>query len=199
MLVAAAVSSVILVMVYTAYSSVIRSVGQGKIASDYYSEINLILKKIDSDLANAYWNENAKNIHFISTLEYNSSKLNFVTIDYKSRRILLSVKDGLPGTDIHEVGYYLKSDSTNGRYSLIRRYETFYDDSPIDGGDEEVILKNVESIKFEFKYRADWTETWDSREKKRLPSGIKTTLTVFDPYNKKDIYEIFTICNLNYE
>jgi len=199
MLVATAVSSVILVMVYTAYASIIRSVNQGKIASQYYEELNLILRRIDSDLLNTYWNETAKNISFISEIEGNSSRLNFVTGEYKSNRMILSVKDNFPSSDIHEVGYYLKRDNKTGKNNLVRRSEIHYDSSPLDGGIEEVIFRNVESIRFDFKYRSDWIDTWDTREKKRLPSGIKTTLVVIDPYNNKDTYEFFTICNMSYE
>jgi type II secretion system protein J len=199
MLVATTVSSVILVMVYTAYSSIIKSVNQGKIASQYYEEVNLVLRRIDSDLLNTYWDSDSKNINFISSIEGNSSRLNFVTGEYKNNRIILTIKDSFPSSDIHEVGYYLKTDSRTGKYNLIRRSEIHYDSSPLDGGVEEVILKNVESIKFDFKYSSDWINTWDSREKKRLPSGIKTTLIIMDPYNNKDMYEFFTICNMSYE
>lgn len=199
MLVATAVSSVILVMVYSAYASIIRSVNQGKTASRYYEEVNMVLRRIDSDLLNAYWNESAKNINFISEIEGSSSRLNFVTGELKSNRMILTVKDNFPSSDIHEVGYYLKRDNNTGKYNLIRRSEIHYDSSPLDGGVEEVIFKNAESVKFDFKYRSDWTDTWDSRDKKRLPSGIKTTLVVVDPYNNKDTYEFFTICNMSYE
>ena len=199
MLVATAVSSVILVMVYTAYSSIIKSVNQGKTATEYYEKINFILRKIDSDILNAYWTEKAKNVNFISEIEGNSSRINFVTGEFKSNRMILTVKDNYPSTDIHEVGYYLKSDNKTGKYNLIRRSEIYYDDNPLAGGIEEIILNNVESIKFEFKYQSDWINTWDSRDKKRLPSGIKTSLVIIDPYNNKDNYEFFTICNMSYE
>jgi len=199
MLVATAVSSVILLMVYTAYSSIIKSVNQGEVASRYYEEINLVLRKIDADLLNTYWNRNLKNINFISTIEGNSSRLNFVTGEFKSNRIILSIKESYPASDINEVGYYLKEDSKTGKYGLIRRSEIHYDNLPLEGGIEELILANIDSIKFAFKYGNDWVDTWDSSEKKRLPTGIKTTLVAIDPYNNKDTYEFFTICNMSYE
>lgn len=199
MLVATAVSSVILVMVYTAYSSIIKSVNQGEAASRYYEEMNLVLRKIDSDLLNTYWNKEIKNINFIASIEGNSTRLNFVTGEFKNNRMILSVKDSYPSSDIHEVGYYLRMDKKTGNYNLIRRSEIHYDSSPLEGGVEEIILKNVDSIKFEFKYGNDWIDTWDSSEKKRLPAGIKTTLVAIDPYKNKDQYEFFTLCNMSYE
>ncbi len=199
MLVATAISSVILVMVYTAYASIIKSVNQGKVVSQYYEKINMAIRKIDSDILNTYWTENSKNLNFISTVEGNSSRLNFVTGEFKSNRMILSIKENSPSSDIHEVGYYLKIDSKTGKNDLIRRSEIHYDSSPLVGGTEEVILSNVDSIKFDFKYRSDWIDTWDSTEKKRLPSGVKTTLVVIDSSNKKETYEIFTLCNMSYE
>jgi len=199
MLVATAVSSLILVMVYTAYASIIKSVNQGKTATQYYEKINFVLKKIDSDILNAFWTEKAKNIHFISDIDGNSSRLNFVTSEFKSSRMILNIKDNSPSSDIHEVGYFLKIDNKTGKYNLIRRSEIHYDDNPLEGGSEEILLNNVESIKFQFKYQSDWISTWDSRDKKRLPSGTKTTLVLIDAYNNKDLYEFFTLCNMSYE
>ena len=170
MLIAAAVSSIILLMVYTAYSSIIRSVNQGRIASSYYEKINKVLKRIDSDLQNAYWNSTVKNMNFISTIEGNSSRLNFITVENKADRMILSVNESFPSSDIHEVGYYLKKNNKSGKTDLIRRNEVHYDKSPMEGGSEDIILDNVESLKFDFKYRSDWTDSWDSRDKKRLPS-----------------------------
>ncbi len=202
MLVATAVSSIILVMVYTAYSSIIRSVNQGKVASQYYEEVNLVLRKIDSDLQNTFWQADSKYLNFISTIEGNSSRLEFITVEYKSNKFIFSIKESFPSSDIHAVGYYLKMDSKSGKNNLIRRSEIHYRSgplSPADAGAEEIILKNVESIRFDFKYESDWVNTWDTREKKRLPAGIKTTLVIMDPYNNKDTYEFFTICNINNE
>lgn len=199
MLVATAVSSIILLMVYSSYSSVIKSINQGKIISQYYENINTVLRRIDTDLQNVYWKDTAKNINFVSSVEGNSSRLNFITVENKPDRIILAVNENFPSSDIHEVGYYLKKNIKSGQMSLIRRSEVHYDNSPFDGGTEDIILDNVESIKFDFKYRSDWTDSWDTRDKKRLPSGIRTTLILFDPYNKKDTFEFYTLCNLNYE
>ncbi len=79
MLVAASVSSIILLMVYTAYSSIIRTVNYGQRTASYYEELNMALRQIDYDIANTYWKKDRKNLIFICETRERSSVLDFVT------------------------------------------------------------------------------------------------------------------------
>ena len=199
MLVATAVSSIILLMIYTAYSSVIRSINYAKSASAYYEELNFALKRIDGDIANLYWKSDIKNLNFISAEEAGSSILNFVTAEHRDYRLVYNLKEQVPVSDVHEVGYYLKKDTGSETFNLIRRSDTGYDEAPVSGGTEEVLLKDVSSLKFEFKYRNDWSRTWDSREVKRIPAVVKTTVLLLNPSKNKETYEFLTIPNINTE
>jgi len=196
MLVAAAVSSVILLMVYTAYSSVIKSVNYGRTFSSYYERLNFALRRIDTDIANLYWNSEQKNLNFICNSKSGSGILNFVTAENRELKMLYNLKDQVPVSDVHEVGFYLKKNSDNDSFDLIRRCSIGYDDSPEEGGNEETLLINVKSLKFEFKYRSDWTPEWDSRETKRIPSVIKTVIEVYSPSKKTDLYEFISLPNI---
>jgi hypothetical protein len=104
-------------------------------------------------------------------------------------------KEDSPSSDIHEVAYYLKKNNS-GQYDLIRKNLLHYHVESIDEGEEEIILKNVKSLKFNFRSGNDWVDKWDTKEKMKLPAGIKTTLIVIDLNNNDDIYEFFTICNI---
>jgi type II secretion system protein J len=196
MLVAATVSSMILLMVYTAYSSVIKSVNYGKVYSSYFERLNFALRRIDTDISNLYWKSDQKNLNFICTTKSGSSILNFITAEHKELKMLYNLKDQVPVSDVHEVGFYLKKNSDTDSYSLIRRYSIGYDDSPGDGGSEEILINNIKSLKFEFKYRSDWTPEWDSRETKRIPSVIKTIIEVYNPTQKTDLYEFLSLPNI---
>ena len=66
MLVAVAVSSIILLMVYTAYNSVIKTVNYGRTVSSYYQQLNHILTRIDSDLSAMYWKDGNSKLRLIS-------------------------------------------------------------------------------------------------------------------------------------
>ena len=199
MLVATALSSLILLMVYTANFTFIKSISQGSIISDYYENINMVIRRIDADILNAYWTDNSRDVYFISTLEEGFSKLNFVTVERKDFRMINNIKEDSPSSDIHGVGYYLKKNDT-GEYDLIRRSLIHYNkssiDEEIDEGEEEIILKNVKSLRFSFKSGNDWVDRWDTNEGTKLPPGIKTTLIVIDINNDDDIYEFFTTCNM---
>ena len=196
MLVAVTVSSVILLMVYTAYSSVIKSVNYGKTNSSYYERLNFALRRINTDISNLYWQSDRKNLNFICTLKSGSSILNFITAEHRDLKMLYNLKDQVPVSDVHEVGFYLKKSSDKDSFELIRRCSIGYDDSPEEGGSEEILLKNVKSLKFQFKYRSDWTPEWDSRETKRIPSIIKTVIEVYSPSEKTDVYEFISLPNI---
>lgn len=198
MLVAVAISSVILLMVYTAYSSIIKTVNYGKKVSSYYQQLNTVLHRIDSDITDMYWKDNIKNLKMICEFDGKSSSMNFVTSEYHDYRIILQSDGQYPSSDIHETGYYLKK-STDENMSLIRKTDINYNESFSEGGYEEELLTNVISLKFEFNYRSDWTEKWDTTEKKRLPAAVRTTLEVVDPFNKIEKYQIISLPGLAYE
>ena len=197
MLVAASVSSIILLMVYTAYSSIIRTVNYGQRTASYYEELNMALRQIDYDIANTYWKKDRKNLIFICETRERSSVLDFVTSEYKNNRIVDGLKKSNTASDIHEVSYYLKKDED--RYNLIRRTDLHFDDNPTEGGTDGVLLDDVRSLKFEFKYRSDWKDSWDSRDVNKLPLAVRTSITVADPFGKDDSYIFITLPNISNE
>ena len=201
LLIALTISSMVLLMVYTTSYTFVQSSTQGRIIADYYEGINMVIRRIDADILNAYWNDESRNVYFVSKLEEGFSELSFVTVEKKNYRMISNIKEDSPSSDIHEIGYYIKKNDA-GQYDLIRRSLLHYNNSSIDeiewgdDGEEEILLKNVKSLKFSFKSGNDWTDKWDTREGMKLPRGIKTTLVVNDINNNEDIYEFFTICNM---
>jgi prepilin-type N-terminal cleavage/methylation domain-containing protein len=146
MLVAATISSIILLMIYTAYSSVIKSVNYGNVFSAYYENHNFALRRIDTDLSNLYWKNDNKNLNLICTSKNGSSNLNFVTAEHRELRMIYNLMVQVPVSDVNEVGFYLKHSNESDSFDLIRRRSIGYDDSPEEGGSEEVLLKNVKSL-----------------------------------------------------
>lgn len=178
-LVASAIASLIMTMIYTAYRSTLTSIKDMTGYAEMYENINLAISKIDRDLTNTFIKKTSKQICFICELDADNSKLNFVTVDYQNFHILGDLKTPFPYSDIHEVGYYLKQDKEYpGMYFLVKRDESHYDDDPVAGGKENILLENVIGLNFKFKSGNDWIDTWDSRETSRYPQTIKTTIKV---------------------
>jgi general secretion pathway protein J len=177
--VASALASLIMLMVYTAYHSTLTSVKDMTGYSEMYENINLAVSKIDADLSNCYIKPENKKICFISLPDGENSKLNFVTVSFNEFRVRGSLKTPVPESDVHEVGYYLKQDPQYpGVFQLIKREEAHYDDEPESGGSENVLLEDVISLQFHYKVRNEWEDSWDSRDTSRFPSLVKTTIKV---------------------
>ncbi|MFH0976665.1 MAG: type II secretion system protein GspJ [Spirochaetota bacterium] len=198
-LVGIAVSSLIFVMIYSAHSSITKSIYQVTGIADFYENVNLVLKRIDKDISNAYINKENKNICLIGKSNYESpfkGKLNFVTVNHKELSMLSDPQKSFPESDINEVGYFLIPDKKMPELSLlIRREERHYDDDPESGGDSDIFLENVIDLKFEYRKGNDWTNNWDSRENKAFPKVIRTILKVRN-YNK-DEEEFIVISKIN--
>lgn len=199
MLVAVSIASVILLMVYTAYSSIIKTVKYGNSVSAYYQQLNATLDRINADLTHIYWKEGIQDLQLVSIFNGNSSIINFVTAEHKDNRILLAGDSQNPVCDIHETGYYIKSSTDTKSGVLVRKTDILYNGTVSEGGFEEELLGQVVSLKFEFQYRGDWSDNWDTTEKKRLPRAIKTTIELLDPFKNIEKYQIISLPGLAYE
>ncbi len=192
MLVAVSVSSIILLMIYTAYSSILKTVNYGTAVSSYYEKLNLVLKKIDRDLSNIYWRNDGKAV-FLCTEKDKSTLLTFVTYDYKDNRIINNVKHGYPVYDIYRVSYYLKPDDSGKYFSLIRSSGLGFEADFDETGFEETLLDNVIEYQVSLPLRNDWVNKWDTRENRLLPKGIKVIILLENISGIQEKYEILTI------
>ncbi len=184
-----ALSSLILIMVYSSHRSITKAIYQLTGIADFYENVNLSLRRIDKDLSCVFFNRDNKKINFIGKSNYEfpyRGKLDFISIDHQEFFMLSDPKHTYPKSDIKEVGYFLKQDNKiQDLYFLIRREESHYDDDIESGGENNIILENVVDLKFEFRKGNDWTNNWDSRENSVFPKFVKTTLKVRN-YSKED-------------
>ncbi|MCP4138039.1 MAG: prepilin-type N-terminal cleavage/methylation domain-containing protein [bacterium] len=185
-MVATMLASLIFLTANSAYRLVFQSVSLNAGVAEFYQNVNLATTKMDKDISNVFYNRKNKKVNFIGDTEGENSVLNFVSTEHKDFNVMGDIKKAYPKSDIREIGYYLKEDKqTQSLYSLIRREESHYDDDPVAGGEENVILDNVVSLRFEFMQGRDWTDRWDSRDTKRFPKAVKTTLVV-KTYNQRN-------------
>lgn len=196
-LVAAAIASIILLMVGVAYTSALRSIKDVTGYAEFHESINLAFSKIDRDISNAYYDRDNKKICFIGDFEGENSNLNFITTDYRKMHILGDMQTPVNSSDIREVGYYLKADTEYpGLNYLIRREQRHYDGEPMQGGLENILLKNVVLLKFEFKKRNSYTSVWDSRRTKRFPKAVKITIKLKNYRNVEEEFTFLSMINI---
>ncbi len=192
-IVATAVSSVILLMIYSAHQSIMSAIQDLTGVADFYENINLAIYRMDRDLSCAYFKKSNKKLSLIGENDRGSvrnGKLNFVTIDHEDLLLTIDTKKETHRSDVREVGYSLREDKdVQNLFHLVRREENHYDNMPEEGGRESILLENVVDIRFEFSQRNTWIDKWDSRKYNRFPRAIRVTLKA---KNYRGIDEEFT-------
>jgi len=182
MLVAAAVSSIILIMVYSAHRSIMSATNDLTKVAAFYESVGLAVTMIDRDISCAYVNRSDKDVCFIG--ENNTGapyhgKLNFITIDHRGFAITGDPTREVRQGDVHEVGYHVKARRDRpDQYMLMKRDERSYDKEPEEGGRESLLLDHVTDVKFEFKLRNTWVDSWDSRRYRKFPEAVRTSLKI---------------------
>jgi type II secretion system protein J len=194
---ASAIASIIMLMVYTSYYSIVRTIQDVSAYSEFYININSAVSIIDKDISNMYIDSVNHKAGLVGDTSKSGSALSFVTINHRDYNILGDIKKTNPRSDINEVGYFLEADKEFADlFFLMRREERGFDDDILSGGNSSLILENVIDLKFEFRLRNDWTPRWDSRETKNYPSAVRTTLSVKDYKGKQENFVFLSYPNM---
>jgi type II secretion system protein J len=197
-MVATAIASIILIMAYASYRSIFDSIKRSTGRAEFYENVNLALMKIDQDIANIYYTRNNKNITFISENVQGNSRMDFVTVNHNDFMMGGKLSTPVRQSDVKEVGYFLReAKNTMGLFHLMKREKSCYwEEDPISGGTEHMLLPNVASLKFEFFKGNDWSENWDSRQNNMFPRAVKTTLVVKNYQAQEEKFEFITLINI---
>jgi type II secretion system protein J len=185
-LVATAVSSIALLMIYGAHRTVVFSVKDMAGIAEFYENVNLATRRIDRDLECTFSSRVNKRLFMIGensiTEPYNGT-INFVTSVKSDMYTSGKLNEVSHISDVKEVGYFLREDPQfQGLFFLMRREAPMYDDNHSEGGRASILLQNVVDIKFEFgkKGSPNWDNKWDSTQNNLYPNAVKTTLKVKD-------------------
>jgi len=195
-IVALAITSMIMIMTYSAYHVITKSVWDLTEYTQFYEDVNLAILKIDKDITNIFYKRDDKKISLTGDIANNNSFINFVTVNYKRFNIQIDTKQEYPTSDIEEARYYLKESDDSSLFNLIKREDIFFDEEIETGGTNNILLKNVVSLKFQYRLRNNWSDRWDSRRSNKYPLAIKTTLIVKDYKNKDQKFVFVSIINV---
>lgn len=182
MMVAVALSSIILLMIHSMHRSIIYSIKDMSGIAEFYENINMVTHRMDRDISSVLIVADNKKLFLkggTTSFDAGKGELHFVTVMKSDQYMGSSVSSAVSAADVREVGYFLRKDPLiDDLFFLVRREAVQYDDSPDSGGTETVILENVEDVTFEFIEAGNWETKWDTADNGRFPKAVKTTLKV---------------------
>lgn len=172
-LIAVAIVSLILTIIYGSYASSIDSMNYTQEKMAAFSMIRLTLSRMSDELTSSFISDD-EHLEFMGE----EGRVDFVSSCHE--RIFKNSKE----YDLVEIGYFTEleeaevSDSEN--LSLWRREDRTPDDEVLEGGERERLLKGLESIEFRYYSGDNWHSEWDSKAEKGLPRAVKITLKFQD-------------------
>ncbi|MBN1501173.1 MAG: prepilin-type N-terminal cleavage/methylation domain-containing protein [Spirochaetes bacterium] len=191
LIVAVALSSIIMIMIYSSNSIILNSIKNYSKVSEFYREYNLAYYRIDKDISSVFFNTGNENLVFKGSSDdgvRSNSEISFVTVAKNDLYMNYSSDELTMDSDVKLVEYYLKKDPSFPDLNfLIRKEFILYNEISEDFeeqkvknfSEESILLKNVKDLKFEF-YSGRMEKNWDLSVLKRLPQTVKTTIIIND-------------------
>lgn len=197
LIVAVAISSLIMLMIYSAHKTVMSSIRDLAGIAEFHENINLTIRHMDRDISCIIVNPDNKQIKFKGENDKGGTlaggKLNFVTVNRHSFSVLGDVESESNQTDVKAVRYYLKKDPQyQGLFFLMRSEKNLYDTKTEDGNNdtvapetESLVLENIVDLKFEFIGDGNWDDKWSNDNP---PKAIRTTLILRNYRGKEESF-----------
>ncbi len=118
-------------------------------------------------------------VRYVSGLIGSDDRIDFTAFGH------VPLKQDAKESDQREIAYYMGHDPRSGDEALMRRVDTNTDDELEEGGREQLLCPNVESIQFEFwdAQNTDWLDRWDTTDSRftgKLPERIRITMKTYD-------------------
>jgi len=166
---------------------------------DRYREVQQALERVTREVGSAFvtnvgettvTNER-REVTYATTFEGKDDELTFTSFSHVRTRA------GEAAGDQTEITYRIEShEDDDGRQirSLVRRSDAPIDDKPDRGGAKYVMLRDVESVRFEFwdgdqEIAGDaWVRSWDAINDHdgRLPARVRVTVEVKHPLQPRE-------------
>jgi prepilin-type N-terminal cleavage/methylation domain-containing protein len=197
-LLAMAILSVLMTVVYASFSTAGRNVEQADALRDENDLARTLMARLSDDIANAYINSSMNSpvvlTIFYGKMEEVDGKAGAGSEKIRHDSISLTTlthwrKLGSKETELWEVGYFFKEKPEGKGFSLVRREkrELNKEVPALDGGDEYEITDRVESLQFRYRQEnqmtSTWRDSWDSKSPSsptsgKLPSLVEIALTL---------------------
>ncbi len=175
-LIAVAIVSLILTIIYGSYASSIDTMNYTREKMEAFSMIRLTLNRMNDELTSSFISSDG-HLKFVGE----EGKVDFISSSHE--RIFKNSKE----YDLVEVSYFTGAaeEGASGSESLLARRESLFlwrredrtpDDDILEGGEKEKLMEGLEGIEFKYYDGEEWRDEWDSKEEKGLPQAVKITL-----------------------
>ena len=188
MIIALALSSIVLVMIYSAERTIIRAVSQGKKESERIFFLSNRIRTIQSDFTSIFLYEEPAKYPVSSETKISGEEylISFYTIKSHTVFPTTNYSESDHSCDIVNVLYRLRE--VDGIKYLIR-IEKEITDSENQIKTEFVLFENVSEAKAEFYAGRSWNKKWNSADNLKYPDAVKLTVV----YKEKGKDEQITI------
>ncbi len=165
-LIAVAIMSLIVTVIYTSFSTSSRNVEQAEKSRDTADLVRTLVAKLSNDIANAYVNPSMN----VPTI-FRGKKVQPETGNDKNRydELYLTTltnwrRPDSKETDLWEVGYYFKQKPDGTGVVMMRREkrELSKDVPALEGGIEYVMTDRIASLQYQFYNGSTWSDEWNA-------------------------------------
>ena len=183
-LLAMAILSLIMTVIYVSFTTTSNSVQQAEAIRDENDIARTLVARLSTDTANAYVKSGVNTTFFKSKKDESQGEpgngIDKIRHDDINLTTLTNYPRSNKETELWEIGYFFKQKADGKGYALFRREkrELSKDVPPLEGGDEYELTDQVESMQFRFMDNAGiWTDNgWDKGAV--LPKAIEIVIVL---------------------
>lgn len=180
-LLAMAILSVIVTVVYSVFSSTGSSVEHAEAVRDGTDLARTLLARLSTDIANTYVRNNMPETFLYGRKDEDEEKKTrfdavFLTTRTNWRR------PGTKETDLWEVGYYFEDKPNNVRAFMRTEKRELSKDVPrLEGGVKYELTDKVAGLRLRYASASGaWVDEWDTSKGSGIPKAVEIILTLSD-------------------
>lgn len=201
LIVAMSIFTIIAAATYSMFDSARSVTTRAEFRSQLFQSARAALQAVEEDLRGAVMPANKDvDTGFIHTNVGSEKepldKLEFFTVNrHTASSYDVNATDVVRGIDVAKVTYWVEPDTKRTPHGLVR--ERPVEITPPSGPvhrDEDVkeVSTDVVYVNFRFYDGAQWVDTWDSTQLRKLPKAVEVTVYVRGEWRDEEIIEPFT-------
>ncbi len=180
-LIAVAIMSGIVTVIYTSFSTAGRNVERAEVRRDQADLARTLVSKLSNDITNAYYNPSMTETIFYgkkSTTVQDEQRYDGISLTTLTNWRKPDSKE----SDLWEVGYRFDEQPDKSTRVMVRneKRELGRDQPPLEGGTDFIITDRIKGFRLRYFNGLTWDDAWDSRTLHALPKAVEIALELAD-------------------